>query len=207
MSASGSSVLSVFSSGDSSKAGRRRRPRRRGGRCGGPCDMWSRRAACESMTTRRRFLPVSSACAAAAGRLTGCSGLPRVAAVAPLPDRRRPAATGFFFGSAPAAASAFSAVAWSTLEDAVLTSTPRRPSGRRSPGSSRAPVPSQSRERAASPSSPSLRLRVGSRVSSAPASTASVSCSASSTTSSSAASSSRRPPSASSSATSSATAR
>ena len=68
-SASCVSVL-TFSSGDSSKAGRRRRPRRRGGRCGGPCDMWSRRAACESITTRLRFLPVSPDWAAAAGRLT-----------------------------------------------------------------------------------------------------------------------------------------
>ena len=74
LSASGSSVLRVFSSGDSSNAGRRRRPRRRGGRCGGPCDMWSRRAACESMTTRRRFLPAPSPPGPDDGRLTGWPG-------------------------------------------------------------------------------------------------------------------------------------
>ena len=84
--------------------------------------MWSRRAACESITTRLRFLPVPPACAARGGAL---GGLPRAfsrpTAVAPL----RPAAgalrpRGFVFGSAPAAARPSARVASSTLEDAVF---------------------------------------------------------------------------------------
>ena len=51
------------------------------------------------------------------GRLTGWPGALRAGAAFELAD------PGFFFGSAPAAASAFRAVAWSTLEEAVLTST------------------------------------------------------------------------------------
>src|SRR5262249_2951624 len=52
-----SGCFGAFSSGSSSSGRRRRPPRRRGGRGGGRClAMWSRRAACESITTRRRFL-------------------------------------------------------------------------------------------------------------------------------------------------------
>ena len=53
--ASGSAGASAFSGGSSSSGRRRRPPRRRGGRCGGGPPIWSRRAACESITTRRFF--------------------------------------------------------------------------------------------------------------------------------------------------------
>ena len=56
--ASGSAGSSVLSGGSSSSGRRRRPPRRRGGRCGGGPPIWSRRAACESITTRR-FLPLA----------------------------------------------------------------------------------------------------------------------------------------------------
>ena len=94
----GASVLGPLSSGDSSNGGRRRRPRLRGGRCGGPCDMWSRRAAWESITTRRRFLPASlpprrrGAPGAVAGARRGASGGRRLL-LRPA-RRRRPAPSG-----------------------------------------------------------------------------------------------------------------
>ena len=72
------------------------------------------------MTTRRRFFP-SGPVAAPPPLEPPDEGRRAV----PLEDPDRdPAGTGFFFGSAPAAASAFSASACSTLEEAVFTSTP-----------------------------------------------------------------------------------
>ena len=53
--ASGSTGDSAWGGGSSSSGRRRRPPRRRGGRCGGGPPIWSRRAACESITTRRFF--------------------------------------------------------------------------------------------------------------------------------------------------------
>ena len=49
------STASALGGGSSSSGRRRRPPRRRGGRCGGGPPIWSRRAACESITTRRFF--------------------------------------------------------------------------------------------------------------------------------------------------------
>ena len=51
--ASGSTGVAGVDGGSSSSGRRRRPPRRRGGRCGGGPPIWSRRAACESITTRR----------------------------------------------------------------------------------------------------------------------------------------------------------
>ncbi len=59
--ASGSAGSSVLSGGSSSSGRRRRPPRRRGGRWGGGPPIWSRRAACESMTTRRFLLDAPAA--------------------------------------------------------------------------------------------------------------------------------------------------
>ena len=64
-----SSAAGSLSLGSSSSGRRRRPPRRRGGRGGGwVLAMWSRRAACESITTRRRFLAGAASWRPRAGR-------------------------------------------------------------------------------------------------------------------------------------------
>ena len=124
--------------GGSSSSGRRRRPpRRRGGRCGGACGIWSRRDACESITTRRRFFcppAPSPAGLRRAHRLRLAVGgglrrrLPSAAPrrAAPRASASRPPRLAAV-GRAPpplAAASAFRASASSTLEAATFASMP-----------------------------------------------------------------------------------
>ena len=118
--ASGSAGSSVLSGGSSSSGRRRRPPRRRGGRWGGGPPIWSRRAACESMTTRRFLLDAPAPAFFSAGLAFGFAvsaafsagfglALVAVAAAPPLP-----------LGPVSACSASFS----STLDAAALASIP-----------------------------------------------------------------------------------
>ena len=137
------SAASTLGGGSSSIGRRRRPPRRRGGRCGGGPPIWSLRAACESITTRR-FLPLAAAPPPPAGLPAGRTGPLEAAGLgagfaagcwvaAGFAGTSFAGAAGAGFFSAGAAAAppfpfaawiAFSASASSTLEAAAFASMP-----------------------------------------------------------------------------------
>ena len=109
--ASGSAGASALGGGSSSIGRRRLPPRRRGGRCGGGPPIWSRREACESITTRRFLPPPEDFLPGAAGFGAGfAAGLAASCGAA-----------GFGFAPLP---SAFNASPSSTLDAAAFASTP-----------------------------------------------------------------------------------